>query len=174
MEDAPPGEAASSERPARAPSLLSANPVWPGLKAGSPFAGWVWLEEEYGIESYQGVAMQSKATTVQAYLEELPEDRRKALSKLRTLIRKIAPDAVEGMQYGMASYSIGEILFGLASQKAHMALYVCSDVVDAHREGLGKLKCGKGCIRFRNLDDLPLDVVSAILKEAHAQRKAGE
>jgi uncharacterized protein YdhG (YjbR/CyaY superfamily) len=44
------------------------------------------------------------------YLDELPEDRRKALSKLRTLIRKTAPDAAESIQYGMPSYTLGEML----------------------------------------------------------------
>jgi uncharacterized protein YdhG (YjbR/CyaY superfamily) len=118
--------------------------------------------------------MQSKATNVAEYLEELPEDRRKALSELRALIRKTAPDTIETMQYGMASYTMGAPLFALASQKQHMALYVCdTDAVNAHREGLGNLNCGKGCIRFKRLGDLPLDVVSDILKEAFQRRKKG-
>ena len=46
--------------------------------------------------------MQSSAKTVAAYLKELPDDEvRRALTKLRTLIRKTIPDAVESMQYGM-------------------------------------------------------------------------
>jgi hypothetical protein len=44
--------------------------------------------------------------------------------------------------------------------------------VEAHRHALGKLDCGKGCIRFRSLDELPLDTISDILKEAHAKRRA--
>jgi uncharacterized protein YdhG (YjbR/CyaY superfamily) len=116
--------------------------------------------------------MQSKATTVKDYLDELPEDRRKALSKLRTLIRKTAPAAAEGMQYGMINYMMGNMLCGLASQKGYMALYVCDTaVVDAHRSRLGKLNCGKGCIRFKSLDDLPLDVVADILAEVFQRRK---
>jgi uncharacterized protein YdhG (YjbR/CyaY superfamily) len=119
--------------------------------------------------------MQSKATTVKGYLDELPEDRRKALSKLRTLIRKVAPDADEGMEYGMIGYSMGTPLIHLASQKGYMALYVGGDgPLDSYRDRLGKLNCGKGCIRFRKLDDLPLDVVSDILTEIVRRRKAGE
>ena len=115
--------------------------------------------------------MKSKATTVDAYLAELPDDRREALTELRAMIRAAAPDAVEGMQYGMASYVRGDILFGLASQKAHMGLYVCdADAVEAHRKRLGKLDCGKGCIRFKKLADLPLDAVADILREAALRR----
>lgn len=118
--------------------------------------------------------MKSKATSVAAYLDELPDDRRQALTKLRALVRKQAPGASEEIQYGMPSYIMnGELLCALASQKAHLALYVCdSEVVEAHRAGLGKLNCGKGCIRFKKLADLPLDTVSTILKEAYQRRKA--
>jgi len=119
--------------------------------------------------------MQSKATTVSQYLDELPPERRAALTKLRKLVRKIAPDAVESMQHGMASYAMGEMLFALASQKAYLALYVCeAAAVEAHREGLKGLNCGKGCIRFQSLEELPLDVVSDILQDAVQRRQASQ
>jgi uncharacterized protein YdhG (YjbR/CyaY superfamily) len=115
--------------------------------------------------------MQSKATTVDAYLAELPADRRDALSRLRALIKKHAPGATEAMAHGMPAYSVGELLFGLASQKQYLALYVCeTDVVVAHRARLGKLDCGKSCIRFKKLADLPLDVVTDIVAEAYHKR----
>lgn len=110
--------------------------------------------------------MKTQAATVSDYIAELPEDRRKALTTLRSLIRKTAPLAEESIRYGMASYTTGTMEIGLASQKNHMAVYVCDpEVVDAHREELGKLNCGKGCIRFKSLDELPLDVVRAIIEE---------
>lgn len=110
--------------------------------------------------------MQSKATTVAGYLKELPADRRKALSKLRTVIRKAAPKAVEEMQYGMIAYTMGEPILALASQKNYMAFYACyTDVVGKYGSSLGKLNCGKSCIRFNRLEDLPLDVVAKIVKD---------
>ena len=87
--------------------------------------------------------MKSKAGTVSEYLAELPPDRRKALTQLRALVRKIAPDAVETMEYGMPAYTLGGLLCALASQKNYMALYCCeTEVVEAHRKRLGKLNCG--------------------------------
>jgi len=118
--------------------------------------------------------MQSKATSAKEYLAELPEDRRAALTKIRALVRKTAPAAKEGIQYGMIAYTIGELLCGLASQKQYMAVYCCSEVVDKHRSRLGKLNCGKGCIRFRKLEDLPLDAVSDILAETAQMLEARE
>ena len=43
--------------------------------------------------------MKPGATAVSQYLDELPEARRAVLAKLRKLVRKIAPELVEGMQY---------------------------------------------------------------------------
>jgi uncharacterized protein YdhG (YjbR/CyaY superfamily) len=118
-------------------------------------------------------AMQSKAETVDEYLDEIPEDRRSALGILRRLILEIAPTAQETMLYGMPAYLLGETFCAFASQKHYMALYCCDDLVDQYRPRLGKLNCGKGCIRFRKLNDLPMDVISSLLNEV-AELRMGE
>jgi uncharacterized protein YdhG (YjbR/CyaY superfamily) len=119
--------------------------------------------------------MQSTAATVDEYLAELPDDRRAAIEALRALIKEVAPEAVEAMRYGMAGYEMdGDILASVGSQKRYLALYVCdAGAVEAHREHLGKLDCGKGCIRFRKLADLPLGVIADILRSAADRRRAG-
>jgi uncharacterized protein YdhG (YjbR/CyaY superfamily) len=115
--------------------------------------------------------MTSKAATISEYLEELPADRRAALTQLRSLIHRIAPKTVEAMQYGLPAF--GD-LCALASQKNYMALYVCEgDVVKAHLAQLGKVSCGKGCIRFKRLEDLNLKTVESILKDILKLRKQG-
>jgi uncharacterized protein YdhG (YjbR/CyaY superfamily) len=107
--------------------------------------------------------MISKATSISAYLAELPPDRRAALSQLRSLIHRVAPNTVETMNYGLPSF--GE-LCAMASQKNYMALYVCeSDIVRSHFPRLGKVSCGKGCIRFKRIEDLNLSAVEGILRE---------
>lgn len=108
----------------------------------------------------------SAANTVDEYLETLPSGRGEALSQLRKMIKEIAPDAEETMEYRMPTYRYGPgILCATASQKNHMSLYVEVEILDGHREALGSLNCGKGCIRFRSLDKLPLDTVHTILTE---------
>ena len=115
--------------------------------------------------------MKSDASTVPEYLAELPPDRQAALKKVRSVIRKAVPNAKESMQYGMPGYELNGLVCALASQKNYMALYVCEpEIVDAHRDALGKLNCGKGCIRFRTIEELPLDAISDILQEAAAKR----
>ena len=112
--------------------------------------------------------MQSKASTVAEYLQELPEERRKPLAKLRAMIRKVAPRAKESMRYGMIHYDQHGDLFGLASQKNYMALYVCCkiDVVEQYKPNLGVTNCGKGCVRFKSIEKLNLDAVKEMLAVA--------
>jgi uncharacterized protein YdhG (YjbR/CyaY superfamily) len=118
--------------------------------------------------------MQSPAKTVPAYLKELPVDRRQALATFRKLIKQAAPDAKESMQNGMPTYAVGSCpLFALASQKHHLALYVCAwNAMNKNRNKLGKTNCGKGCVRFKKLEDLSLDVVEKLLAEAVEEARA--
>jgi hypothetical protein len=133
--------------------------------------------------------MQSKATTVEKYLAELPLDRRAAIAAVRAVILKNLPVGYEeGMQYGMIGYFVPHKLFPagyhcdprqplafacLASQKNYMSLYMMcmyDDGEDAtrFREAWAKtgkkLDMGKSCIRFKRLDDLPLDLIGQEIK----------
>jgi uncharacterized protein YdhG (YjbR/CyaY superfamily) len=125
------------------------------------------------------------ATTVKAYLDALPEDRRKAIQAVRKAINARLPEGYrEGIQYGMIGWSVPHSIYpdgyhcdprqplpfaGLASQKNHMALYLmCIYGDEEHRrwfEGAWtktgrKLDMGKGCVRFKRLEDVPLEVVA--------------
>jgi hypothetical protein len=128
--------------------------------------------------------MQSKATSVEQYLSELPEDRRAALRAIREVILKHLPTGyAEGMQYGMIGYFVPHSRYpagyhcdprqplpfgGLASQKNHMAVYLMGLYGDSASEKSfraawaktgKKLDMGKCCIRFKRLEDLPLDLL---------------
>jgi hypothetical protein len=125
--------------------------------------------------------MKSDATTVAEYLRSLPDDRRRAMAKVRTVIRKNLPTGiVESMRWGMISYEVplavvpdtynGQPLSyaGLASQKGTMSLYLSAiyavpslyEWFEREYRATGKrVDMGKSCVRFRTLDDLPLDLV---------------
>ena len=121
--------------------------------------------------------MKSDAPTVPAYLEELAEERQPTLSRLRALIRKVAPEAEESMAYGMPTYALKGPLYAFASQKQYMALYVHDrEVMDAYRPRFGKLtsSAGVGCIRFRRPEDVPWDLVADLLCASVERRRTGE
>ena len=137
--------------------------------------------------------MQSKATTVEQYLKELPEDRRAALSAIRSMILKnLDKDFEEGMQYGMIGYFVPHRIFpdgyhcdpgqplpfvSVASQKNHMAVYLMCIYMGKSEEEFRKawlktgkkLDMGKSCIRFRKLDDVALDVIADAIRNITAK-----
>jgi hypothetical protein len=122
----------------------------------------------------------SSAKTVAQYLKELPEDRRKALAAVRKVILENLPAGFEEGMQGMITYYIplkdfpetynGDPLWiaGLASQTNYMALYLNSvysdpetaDWFKARYKLTGKrLDMGKSCVRFKKLEDLPLELI---------------
>ena len=128
--------------------------------------------------------MQSDAKTPEEYLTELEPKRREAISAVRDVILDNLPDGYEEvMQYGMISYVVpfdafpetynGQPLMymALASQKQYMSLYLTSVYADESvsewfRERYlatgKKLNMGKSCVRFRKLEDVPLDLVAEV------------
>jgi hypothetical protein len=58
----------------------------------------------------------------------------------------------------------------VASHKHYMSLYLDAGLVDLYRGDLARLSAGKSCIRFRRLDDLPLETVRTILRETMRNR----
>ncbi len=130
------------------------------------------------------MAAKAKFKTVKEYVDALPEERRKAIRKVRASINRALPKGYkEGMQYGMIGWYVphskypagyhcdpkqGVPFAGLASQKNHMSMYLMCIYGDAkHRaqfekdwkETGKKLNMGKACIRFKSVDDLALDVI---------------
>jgi hypothetical protein len=134
----------------------------------------------------------SSAATVDEYLEQLPPDRREVVAAVRRTILEHLPDGyTETMAFGMPSYGIpletypgtynGQPLSyaAVAAQKNYYALYltnVYSDPVlerqlrDRFAAAGRKLDMGKSCIRFRTLDDLPLDAIGDIVAATPPER----
>jgi uncharacterized protein YdhG (YjbR/CyaY superfamily) len=108
---------------------------------------------------------------VDAYLQKQAPDRRAALEVIRSLIFEIVPDGEELIKHGMPFYEANGELFAFASQKRYMSLYVMdTDALARYKRRLTGLDCGKSCIRFRRIEQLPVDVVRSILEEANVRR----
>ena len=123
-------------------------------------------------------------STVAQYLAALPADRRAALNAVRETINENRPDGYqEGIQFGMISWYVPLSLYPagygenpkvplpmlcLASQKSGMVLHFLSFYghptlhtwfTSEYKKSGKKLDMGKGCVRFKKLEDLALDVV---------------
>ena len=128
--------------------------------------------------------MRSDAKTVEEYLSELNNGRREAITAVRNVILDNLPAGYqEVMQFGMISYIVPLSVVGntyngqplmyiaLASQKQYMSLYLTSVYSDPevaewftqrYRATGKKLNMGKSCVRFRKLEDLPLELVGEV------------
>lgn len=139
--------------------------------------------------------MQSKAATVDAYLAEVPEDRQKAMAKLRSVIKKNLPKGFkEGMGYGMMGWSVPHSIYpagyhcnpkdplpfmGIASQKNsinlyHMGIYANPQLLkwfqDAHAKASPKkLDMGKSCIRYKKPEDIPFELIGELASKITPQ-----
>ena len=132
--------------------------------------------------------MQSKASSVREYLDELPEDRRKVVDRLRKTIKKNLPNGFqETMAYGMIGYVVPHKIYpagyhcdpsiplpfiNLASQKNnvalyHMGLYGDKKLLDWFtgewkKATASRLDMGKSCIRFNKPDTIPYDLIGQL------------
>ena len=135
--------------------------------------------------------MQSKATTPEQYLAELPEERRVVMEKLRKVTLENLPKGFkEVMAYGMLGYVVPHELypkgyhcdpklplgfFNIASQKNsinmyHMVIYRNKEIHDWFvseypKHCNSKLDMGKSCVRFKKLDDIPYNLIGELLSK---------
>ncbi|MAW61366.1 MAG: hypothetical protein CMJ94_11080 [Planctomycetes bacterium] len=135
--------------------------------------------------------MQSKATTVPAYLKEVPEDRLAAIKKLRKTIKDNLPEGFkETMGYGMPAYVVPHKIYpdgyhcdpklplpfiNFASQKNFVALYHMGIYANPKllawfekewpKHVSTKLDMGKSCIRFKNPDKIPFDLIGQLCQK---------
>lgn len=108
--------------------------------------------------------MQSELNTVDEYLLSVPTERLIVLNKIRELCNKYLVGYHETMFYKMPTYlnnGISEVAFN--SQKNYISLYIMKDVLHKYRSELKD--CGKGCIRFRKLDEIDFNLVENIIQD---------
>lgn len=139
--------------------------------------------------------MQSSALSVEDYLTEIPEERKPYVNKLRETIAKNIPDGfVEQMSYGMIGFVVPHTIYpdgyhcspklplpfvNIASQKNfislyHMGLYADKELLnwfatEYPKYSSQKLDMGKGCIRFKKLDQIPYDLIAQLMQKITVQ-----
>jgi hypothetical protein len=129
--------------------------------------------------------MRSTATTIEAYLAELPPERRAVIERVREVVNRHLPAGYgETLSFGMIAWGVPLERYpktynkqplayaALAAQKHYNALYLMS--VYGNPAAEGKLRAafdaaglkfdfGKSCLRFRTAEDLPLDAIGELI-----------
>lgn len=139
--------------------------------------------------------MQSKATTVEAYLKEVPAERQEAFHKLRNTILENLPEGFEEtMSYGMIGYVVPHSLYpngyhvdpklplpfiSIASQKNfigfyHMGIYAMPHlyewwVAEYPNHSKYKLDMGKSCVRLKRPDAIPFDLIAELVRKVSVE-----
>ena len=116
------------------------------------------------------------------YMSKIDEPRRSEIQKLHDLIQKTVPKLEPFMISGMIGY--GKFHYksksgrqgdwctvALASQKNYISVYICSlkdgqYIAEKYKDQLPKANIGKSCIRFKKTEDIDIDVLTTILREA--------
>lgn len=135
--------------------------------------------------------MQSKSATVNDYLLEVPKERTDYFNKLRdTILKNIPKGFEECIAYGMVGYVVPHKLFpagyhcdpklplgfvSIASQKNfislyHMGIYGSPKLLEWFvneypKHCKTKLDMGKGCIRFKKMEDIPYKLIGELIKK---------
>ncbi len=135
--------------------------------------------------------MQIKVDTVEEYIDQIPEERKEVIQKLRIVLSKNLPEGfTEEMSYGMIGYVVPHSLYpkgyhctpklplpfiNIASQKNfvalyHMNLYANKSLMEWFtteypKHSKAKLDIGKSCIRFKKLDQIPYELIGELAQK---------
>ena len=108
------------------------------------------------------------AKSVDAYLKAAPESVRPKLVQLRKLIQSTAPDAEEGISYGMPYYKWNGALCGLALFKNHIGFFPGA-IVNDFADELTTYKTSKGTVQLPLDKPLPVTLIKKLLKAGMAR-----
>jgi len=140
--------------------------------------------------------MQYKATSAEEYINQVPEDRKSALHKLRETIKQNLPNGFEeGIQYGMIGYYVPHSLYpdgyhcnpkeplpfmSFASQKNsinlyHSGIYAIPEVKnwfinEYPKHCKLKLDMGKSCIRFKKIEKIPFELIAQLCQKTSVNK----
>ncbi len=109
----------------------------------------------------------TKPKTVEAYIASFPPDTQTKLTAIRTIIKKTAPEAEEGISYGIAGYTLNGPLVYLGGYKQHVSLFATASqrVATKFAHDLAPYKQSKGTIQFKLSEPLPTELIRRIITE---------
>ncbi len=107
---------------------------------------------------------QSEPKDIDEYIAGFPEDVQEILEKIRTTIRKAAPDAEEAIKYQMPTFTLNGNLVHFAAYKRHIGFYPAPRGVEKFKEALSAYEGAKSTVRFPLDKPIPFGLISTIVK----------
>lgn len=108
----------------------------------------------------------ARVSEMDDYLGGLPSEQRDAFARVRVVVEEVAPDAEEGVSYGMPAYlHAGRPLLGFRAAKSHLSIFPFSPkAIEAVEDRLEGFDLSKGTIRFSPGAPVPDDVLADLVR----------
>jgi len=130
------------------------------------------------------------AATPEEYIAELEDPRRAHVQQMHEFIQSIVPNLKPYMQAGMIGYGTHHyryasgregdwMVIGLSGRKDYISLYICAAMEDGnylpetYKERLPAANIGKSCVRFKQPDDIDLEVLRELITDGARILQAG-
>lgn len=117
--------------------------------------------------------MATAPTSIDMYLERLPDESRAIIQNIRQRIMMAAPDAVEAIKYGMPTATIhGHNILYYAAWKSHIGLYPIYRGSADFEVSIAPHRDKKDSVRFPLNAPIPFDVIDVILNQRMSDLRA--
>jgi uncharacterized protein YdhG (YjbR/CyaY superfamily) len=101
---------------------------------------------------------------IDSYIAAFPENVRKLLEEIRSVIRKAAPEATETIKYGIPTHVLKGNLVHYAAYEKHIGFYPAPSGIEAFSKELAEYKQAKGSVQFPLSKPIPFDLISQIVR----------
>jgi uncharacterized protein YdhG (YjbR/CyaY superfamily) len=116
-----------------------------------------------------------KPTSVDEYINQLPEIAQTKIKELRAILRKTAPKANEILKWGKPAFEMKTILFAYSAHKSHLTFVPTGPAMKPFKDEISDYSVNKDSIKFQYNDPLPIVLIEKIAKfrvEAVLERNA--
>lgn len=108
-------------------------------------------------------AHKTKPKDIDEYIAGFPKEIQEILEKIRTTIRKAAPDAEETISYQIPTFTLEGNLVHFAAFQKHIGFYPAPRGIEKFKDELSAYEGAKGSVRFPLDKPIPYDLISDIV-----------
>jgi uncharacterized protein YdhG (YjbR/CyaY superfamily) len=109
-------------------------------------------------------AANSSAKDVDVFIAKYPKEVQETLNRVRETIRAAAPEAEEGINYGIPTFFLNGNLVHFSAFKTHIGFYPTPSGIEKFKKELSKYEWAKGSVKFPLNQPIPFALIAKIVK----------